>query len=119
MEVRKLEKRLEQFLEDLVAPMGRSERRHWACVHGEGLLQDGERKSISDGDDSLGRQTLPRTASPSNALFVFHYGEAEEAGRSRRVNGSTAPGYRERPIAVFSSWNTTPSREYTFLVMTS
>lgn len=46
LEVRKLERRLEQFLEDLVAPMGRSERRHWACVYVEGLLMDGERKSM-------------------------------------------------------------------------
>jgi SRSO17 transposase len=46
LEVKKLEKRLEQFLEDLVAPMGRSERRHWACVYIEGLLLDGERKSM-------------------------------------------------------------------------
>ena len=46
LEVRKLERRLEQFLADLVAPMGRSERRHWACVYVEGLLMDGERKSM-------------------------------------------------------------------------
>lgn len=45
-EMRKLESRLEHFLEDLVAPMGRSERRHWAKMYVEGLLLDGERKSI-------------------------------------------------------------------------
>jgi len=39
-------KRLEQFLADLVAPLGRSERRHWADVYVRGLLLDGERKSI-------------------------------------------------------------------------
>lgn len=34
------------FLEDLLEPMGRSERRHWARVYVQGLLLDGERKSI-------------------------------------------------------------------------
>ena len=38
--------RLTSFLEDLLAPMGRSERRHWARTYVEGLLLDGERKSI-------------------------------------------------------------------------
>ena len=45
-EMRRLENRLEHFLEDLVSPMGRSERRHWAKRYVEGLLLDGERKSI-------------------------------------------------------------------------
>ncbi|HEY1161377.1 MAG TPA: IS701 family transposase [Terracidiphilus sp.] len=35
-----------RFLEDLLEPMGRSERRHWAQVYVQGLLLDGERKSI-------------------------------------------------------------------------
>ena len=34
------------FLEDLLKPMGRSERQHWARVYVQGLLLDGERKSI-------------------------------------------------------------------------
>ena len=34
------------FLEDLLEPMGRRERRHWARVYVQGLLLDGERKSI-------------------------------------------------------------------------
>jgi len=41
-----LESRLMHFLEDLLEPMGRSERRHWAQVYIQGLLLDGERKSI-------------------------------------------------------------------------
>jgi SRSO17 transposase len=41
-----LDHRLQHFLEDLLAPMGRSERRHWAQVYLRGLLLDGERKSI-------------------------------------------------------------------------
>ena len=39
-------KRLEQFLVDLLEPIGRSERRHWGSVYVRGLLLDGERKSI-------------------------------------------------------------------------
>jgi SRSO17 transposase len=41
-----LDRRLQHFLEDLLEPMGRSERRHWAEVYVRGLLLDGERKSI-------------------------------------------------------------------------
>jgi SRSO17 transposase len=44
--LKSLESRLMRFLEDLLEPMGRSERRHWARVYVEGLLLDGERKSI-------------------------------------------------------------------------
>ena len=38
--------RLEQFLIDLLEPVGRSERRHWGSVYVRGLLLDGERKSV-------------------------------------------------------------------------
>ncbi|MGH8458853.1 MAG: IS701 family transposase, partial [Nevskiales bacterium] len=41
-----LDRRLEQFLENLLEPMGRSERRRWARVYVHGLLLDGERKSM-------------------------------------------------------------------------
>jgi SRSO17 transposase len=41
-----LEARLTHFLEDLLEPMGRRERQHWARVYVQGLLLDGERKSI-------------------------------------------------------------------------
>ncbi len=41
-----LDRRLQHFLEDLLEPMGRSERRPWAEVYVHGLLLDGERKSI-------------------------------------------------------------------------
>jgi len=45
-QVRALDHRLSEFLENLLEPMGRSERRHWARVYVQGLLLDGERKSI-------------------------------------------------------------------------
>jgi len=45
-ELQALDERLTAFLEDLLVPMGRSERRHWARVYIQGLLLDGERKSI-------------------------------------------------------------------------
>jgi SRSO17 transposase len=41
-----LQARLMDFLDDLLEPMGRRERRHWARVYVRGLLLDGERKSI-------------------------------------------------------------------------
>ena len=45
-QVEKCRKRLDQFLMDLLEPVGRSERRHWGAVYVRGLLLDGERKSI-------------------------------------------------------------------------
>ena len=39
-------KRLEQFLVDLLEPVGRTERRHWGSVYVRSLLLNGERKSI-------------------------------------------------------------------------
>src|SRR5215471_10966563 len=45
-EIEKCRKRLEQFLADLLEPLGRHERRHWSSVYVRGLLLDGERKSI-------------------------------------------------------------------------
>jgi SRSO17 transposase len=41
-----LETRLERFVRDLTEPMGRRERRRWAQVYVQGLLLDGDRKSI-------------------------------------------------------------------------
>ncbi len=38
--------RLEEFLSKLLAPVGRSERRHHGALYVQGLLLDGERKSI-------------------------------------------------------------------------
>jgi len=45
-QVEKCAKRLQQFLADLLEPLGRSERKHWNEVYVRGLLLDGERKSI-------------------------------------------------------------------------
>jgi SRSO17 transposase len=45
-QVEKCRKRLEQFLADLLEPLGRRERKHWSEVYVRGLLLDGERKSI-------------------------------------------------------------------------
>jgi SRSO17 transposase len=45
-QLRALDRRLSLFLQDLLEPMGRSERRRWAKVYLEGLLLDGDRKSI-------------------------------------------------------------------------
>src|ERR1700726_3882289 len=45
-EMQALDHRLTAFLEDLLSPLGRNERRHWARVYVQGLLLDGERKSI-------------------------------------------------------------------------
>src|SRR6476620_5183369 len=45
-ELKRWEERLEEFLQELTAPMGRSEQRYWAGVYVRGLLLDGQRKSV-------------------------------------------------------------------------
>ena len=46
--------RLDRFLEDLVEPMGRKDRRHWAQVYIQGLLLDGQRKSVQPIAERIG-----------------------------------------------------------------
>ena len=53
-QVEKCRKRLQQFLADLLEPLGRSERKHWSEVYVRGLLLDGERKSIEPLADRVG-----------------------------------------------------------------
>jgi len=38
--------RLETYWEEMLAPLGRKDRRHWGQVYVRGLLLDGERKSV-------------------------------------------------------------------------
>ena len=45
-EIEHLDNQLSEFLGDLLQPMGRKERQHWGRVYVQGLLLDGERKSI-------------------------------------------------------------------------
>jgi SRSO17 transposase len=45
-QVERCRKRLEQFLIDLLQPVGRSERRRWGSLYVRGLLLNGDRKSI-------------------------------------------------------------------------
>jgi SRSO17 transposase len=42
----KCRQRLQAFTEEMLAPLGRSERRHWGSVYVRGLVLDGERKSV-------------------------------------------------------------------------
>ena len=45
-QINKCRQRLEAFTAEMLAPLGRSERRHWGQVYVRGLLLDGERKSV-------------------------------------------------------------------------
>ena len=53
-EVGALDQRLERFLGDVTASLGRSERHHWAKVYLQGLLLEGGRKSIEPMADRVG-----------------------------------------------------------------
>src|SRR5208282_6641574 len=44
--LKQLDGRLDNFLGELTEAMGRSERAHWARVYVQGLLLDGQRKSV-------------------------------------------------------------------------
>jgi SRSO17 transposase len=44
--LKQLDRRLDHFLGELTEPMGRNERAHWARVYVQGLLLDGQRKSV-------------------------------------------------------------------------
>ena len=68
-------KRLEQFLVDLLEPVGRSERRHWGSVYVRGLLLDGERKSV----EPMSRR-LPDGNEQAMQQFVGHVRPGEPLG---------------------------------------
>ena len=80
-------KRLEQFLVDLLEPVGRSERRHWGSVYVRGLLLDGERKSVEpmakrlpDGNEQAMQQfvgRVPGTGSRYGATVATNGPELE------------------------------------------
>ena len=55
-EVEACGRRLESFLEEVTASMGRKDRRYWAEQYVRGLLLDGERKSIEPMVERLGPQ---------------------------------------------------------------
>jgi hypothetical protein len=66
-------KRLEQFLVDLLEPVGRSERRHWGSVYVRGLLLDGSESQLS-----RWRSACPMaTSKPCNSSW----GRARGSGR--------------------------------------
>ena len=52
-QLRDCRNRLENFLKDLLKPLGRASRRHWGNVYVRGLLLDGERKSIEPMADRM------------------------------------------------------------------
>jgi SRSO17 transposase len=45
-ELKRARRRLDRFLKDLLRHLGRSERRRWGAQYIQGLLLDGERKSV-------------------------------------------------------------------------
>ncbi len=53
-EVGALDRRLDQFLADVTASLGRSERHRWAKVYVQGLLLAGERKSVEPMAERVG-----------------------------------------------------------------
>ena len=61
-------KHLDTFLTEMLAPLGRRDRRHWGQVYVRGLLLDGERKSagamatrLPDGNEQSLQQFLSQS----------------------------------------------------------
>ena len=79
-------KRLEQFLIDLLEPVGRRERRHWGAVYVRSLLLNGERKSI----EPLA-QRLPEGNVQAMQQFIGqHYCPANVAGPLTSASGAVS-----------------------------
>ena len=81
--------RLEGFLTEMLAPLGRKDRRHWGGVYLRGLLLDGERRSagamaarLPDGNEQSLQQFLSQ--SPWDWLPLWRQ-------RAARVERSLAP----------------------------
>ena len=75
-QIMRIRQQLQDFVEDFAADLGRSERRHWCGKYIEGLLREGERKSIEpmaariDGDEQALQQFVSQ--SPWDHEAVLH-----------------------------------------------
>lgn len=75
-QVTKIREQLQSFVEEFAEDLGRSERRHWCGKYLEGLLREGERKSIEPlaarigGDDQALQQFVNQ--SPWDHAAVLH-----------------------------------------------
>ena len=74
-------KRLEQFLVDLLEPVGRSERRHWGEVYVRSLLLEGERQKFLSEDWPRIYATIQRLGLRAEDLLT---------GATRRPSSDTA-----------------------------
>jgi SRSO17 transposase len=76
-------KRLEQFLVDLLEPVGRSERRHWGSVYVRGFLLDGERKSV----EPMAKRLPVATSRRCNSSLGRARGNGSRVGAISPANG--------------------------------
>src|SRR3954470_14436912 len=75
-QINKCRRRLEAFTAEMLAPLGRSERRHWGSVYIRGLLLDGERKSVGamaerlpDGNEQSLQQFVSQSPWPWESVW--------------------------------------------------
>ena len=102
--------RLERFLGDLLAPLGRTDRRHRGEVYVRGLLLDGERKSIEplaqrlpDGDVQALQQLLgqsPWDATPVRAHLAQRLAHALSPGAAWVVDEVGFPKQGKQSVGV-------------------
>jgi len=88
-QLKRVRRRLDRFLEDLLQHLGRSERRRWGAQYIQGLLLEGERKSVvpiasrfPDGNAQAIQQMLH--SSPWNPVPV-------RQGMTRKVSAELKP----------------------------
>jgi SRSO17 transposase len=82
----KARQRLETFTEQMLAPVGRSERRYWGGVYVRGLLLEGERKSVGamaerlpDGNEQSLQQFVSQSPWPWEPVWQRLAQQAEQA----------------------------------------
>src|ERR1035441_7956526 len=96
-QIMRIRQQLQDFVEDFAADLGRSERRHWCGKYIEGLLREGERKSIEpmaariDGDEQALQQFVSQ--SPWDHEAVLHSLRQRMRPRSSR-NAAWGPRLR-------------------------
>lgn len=75
-QVAKVREQLQDYVEEFAAEFGRSERRHWCGMYMQGLLQEGERKSIEPmaarvgGDDQALQQFVNQSPWEHEAVLL-------------------------------------------------
>ena len=118
--------RLEAYLAEMLAPLGRKDRRHWGQVYVRGLLLDGERKSVGamvahlpEGDEQALQQFVSQSPWPWEPVWeklaaTVRSQKGEPSGSSMtpvsRRKASTRWGCSVSTAGHWANWRIVKSR---------